>query len=292
MQTQMFVGVIMMAALLLMVASEWIQLPMVEPGGKIKVKQRPYDIEEDFQTSSHDRKGEVQTISRRTSNDQFEDKAVTLGITRTEATTSESLLETEASDVSFHVHLTASNMKLPDAPHKTGVSSTSLHGDDTVVNSSSENDPKISQKESKASSSAFDMLRSVHQKLVQVMPNTLREKMDFLQQLKNRMLHYMERRIRGLWTTDNQRQSRTEKGMMAFPSMEGALMSISFLIFAVFLIKLVQQLIQSLQGNNMAGMMAATTRRTRSVPDLLVTARVLQLISEFPFQSDEDKGWT
>jgi hypothetical protein len=39
--------------------------------------------------------------------------------------------------------------------------------------------------------------------------------------------------------TDHERQARTEKGM-GFPSMEGALMSISFLIFAVFLIKLVQ----------------------------------------------------
>jgi hypothetical protein len=45
--------------------------------------------------------------------------------------------------------------------------------------------------------------------------------------------------IKGLWTTDYERQARTEKGV-EFPSMEGALMSISFLIFAVFLIKLVQ----------------------------------------------------
>jgi hypothetical protein len=45
--------------------------------------------------------------------------------------------------------------------------------------------------------------------------------------------------IKGLWTTDNERQARTEKGV-EFPSMEGALMSISFLIFAVFIIKLVQ----------------------------------------------------
>jgi len=52
-------------------------------------------------------------------------------------------------------------------------------------------------------------------------------------------LSLVEGCIKGLWTTDYERQARTEKGV-EFPSMEGALMSISFLIFAVFLIKLVQ----------------------------------------------------
>jgi hypothetical protein len=52
-------------------------------------------------------------------------------------------------------------------------------------------------------------------------------------------LSVVEGCIKGLWTSDYERQARTEKGV-EFPSMEGALMSISFLIFAVFLIKLVQ----------------------------------------------------
>lgn len=42
---------------------------------------------------------------------------------------------------------------------------------------------------------------------------------------------------------------------------------------------LIQQLIQSLQGYNMAIM---SGRHSRSLPDLLTTARVLQLIDEFP----------
>jgi hypothetical protein len=53
------------------------------------------------------------------------------------------------------------------------------------------------------------------------------------------IMFLVEGHIKDLWTTDHKRQARTEKGV-AFPSMEGALMSISFLIFAVFLIKLVQ----------------------------------------------------
>jgi hypothetical protein len=52
-------------------------------------------------------------------------------------------------------------------------------------------------------------------------------------------LSVVEGCIKGLWTTEYESQARTEK-VVEFPSREGALMSISFLIFAVFLIKLVQ----------------------------------------------------
>lgn len=49
--------------LLLVVASDWVQLPTVEPGGKIKFKQRPHDNEADFQSQSPEpnrRKDETQ----------------------------------------------------------------------------------------------------------------------------------------------------------------------------------------------------------------------------------------
>ena len=45
---------------------------------------------------------------------------------------------------------------------------------------------------------------------------------------------------------------------------------------------LMQQLIQGLQANNMAKM---STRHSRSLPDLLTTARVLHLIDNFPVRS-------
>jgi hypothetical protein len=49
---QVWVGVIVAAMFLLAVASDWVQLPMVEPGGKLKYKPRPQGNEEDYQIQS------------------------------------------------------------------------------------------------------------------------------------------------------------------------------------------------------------------------------------------------
>ncbi|XP_067008955.2 uncharacterized protein [Anabrus simplex] len=139
------------------------------------------------------------------------------------------------------------------------------------------------------------MLKTVHNTLLQKTPHTVKGKMKYLQQLKERLYNYIEIYIKRIWTPEN-RQSRTDKGM-GFPSMEGALMTICFLLFAVFLVKLVQQLIQCLQNGTgttattttmlMTGIPATTTgRRRRSLSEILATARILQLMDEFQIHHD------
>ncbi|XP_023714673.2 uncharacterized protein LOC111868349 [Cryptotermes secundus] len=405
---------------LLAVASDWVQLPMVEPGGKLKFKPRPQGNEEDYQSQSPEAKWRTEETqmkaetmhsitkfaSERTSDtviDQFsvntenEDSGTQIHNTELNLNhddlviqqsipdshyskhdshdstennnrsqmseeTFESILEREASDINtphFKVYLETSNLNssnfqtsnlnTPNFQPGLDLEVTTMHVDAKLPNPGIHDYPPDKDSTSKLSDSFYetnstpyptikqnnenpeglmtitksnissiddesgtswiyrtgnsnneteentmqdaslplDMLKTVHEMLIQETPHTIRGKMHFLQQLKDKMLHCMEGRIKGLWMTDDERQARTEKGM-GFPSMEGALMSISFLIFAVFLIKLVQQLIQSLQGNNMAMM---SGRHSRSLPDILTTARVLKLIDEFQFQY-KDNGWS
>ncbi|XP_055585662.1 uncharacterized protein LOC129738472 [Uranotaenia lowii] len=96
---------------------------------------------------------------------------------------------------------------------------------------------------------------------------TIGEKIKVLQKLKDQILLSIEKRMRALWgnrplrgrngTTNSgpnrrQRRSFIEAGGegMEFPSAEGALMTISFLTFAVFLIKLVLQVINTIKAKH------------------------------------------
>ncbi|XP_037294144.1 uncharacterized protein LOC115449581 [Manduca sexta] len=103
---------------------------------------------------------------------------------------------------------------------------------------------------------------------------SLRSKMRYLHELKNTMLDNIENRIDMLWPDDDtdpengaKRRARSAndsaRGHVEFPSSESALMTISFLTFAVFLIKLVLQVIQTYKNKTMmvAPLVVATAGR-------------------------------
>ncbi|PSN53955.1 hypothetical protein C0J52_12517 [Blattella germanica] len=171
----------------------------------------------------------------------------------------ESILETEVNTVlmpDFHLHL-STNFNSPERDSQTqsmkqsnmGLSETNSFNDGVDISTAypethfslkdSWSTNNTSAEDNNSQEVPFDMLKSVHQTLLQETPRTVQGKMEYLQQLSNNMLSYMEKHIKRLWIFDVDRQSRTEKGM-GFPSSEGALMTLSFLIFAVFLIKLVK----------------------------------------------------
>ncbi|KAJ9578783.1 hypothetical protein L9F63_004991 [Diploptera punctata] len=296
---------------LMKAACDWIQLPIVEPDtGKTKLKYQPHKQEYDFQLQSPEEEKTVTVNptskfnSNISTNQSVINKSFKHNITSipsrnyetnlkndhhvtsskvtfvtsnsrvsapydamqnqygTEEITTEwpyeSLIETEATNVHMphmQVHLkTNLNSLIDEQGNVTKIIPQSQADTNTVLPDDIKGE-HFSTQETSSTELPLDMLKAVHQTLIQKTPQTIQGKMQFLEQLQNKMLSYMEKR---------------------------ALMSISFLIFAVFLIKLVQQLIQSLQGNNMAAMMMRR-RQSRSVPDLLTTARVLQLIDEFPF---------
>ncbi|KAJ8714292.1 hypothetical protein PYW08_007912 [Mythimna loreyi] len=96
-------------------------------------------------------------------------------------------------------------------------------------------------------------------------------KMQYLHELKEFILAHIEERIDATWPDDDsagaRRRSRSAhaspRGHVQFPSSESALMTISFLTFAVFLIKLVLQVIQTYKNKAMvvAPLMVASGRK-------------------------------
>lgn len=76
----------------------------------------------------------------------------------------------------------------------------------------------------------------------------INDKIKMLRDFRDNLLLSINQRIKNLWKTKTKKQPRVKRtlgwmeptgGAMDFPSAEGALLSISFLTFAVFLIKLV-----------------------------------------------------
>lgn len=96
-------------------------------------------------------------------------------------------------------------------------------------------------------------------------------KMQYLHELKDSILANIEQRIDSTWPDDDSANSRrrsrsaqaSPRGHVQFPSSESALMTISFLTFAVFLIKLVLQVIQTYKQKAMmvAPLMVASGRQ-------------------------------
>ncbi|XP_047002213.1 uncharacterized protein LOC124619700 [Schistocerca americana] len=130
-----------------------------------------------------------------------------------------------------------------------------------------------------------EVFQSVQRSLLLGVSQQAKKKIVFLQGLQNTMLSHIENMLGQQWSV--KRQARFEKGM-AFPSMEGTLMSISFLIFAVFLVKLVQQLIQSLQGGSVPSTptMLVAGRRRRSLTSSLEVMQVLHFINNHEWSAD------
>ncbi|KAF2899001.1 hypothetical protein ILUMI_07175 [Ignelater luminosus] len=120
--------------------------------------------------------------------------------------------------------------------------------------------------------------------------NNKKSKVGVLQSLRDHLLSEIQNRISSLWKpTPKSREAREYKdddSHVDFPSNEGALMTIGFLTFAVFLIKLVLQLIQSV-GNNDNGTTTTTIigRKRRSIDLNEKAAEILNYIDQYRFKN-------
>ncbi|XP_039281438.1 uncharacterized protein LOC120350761 isoform X2 [Nilaparvata lugens] len=94
-----------------------------------------------------------------------------------------------------------------------------------------------------------DIIMGVHNTLSRQPSQTIRGKLKYLEEIKNNLLKNIWERSRILWRGNSIDRSDA-RSMSYFPSGggEGPLITIALLTFAVFLIKIVQQFIQGLQG--------------------------------------------
>ncbi|KAF5308217.1 hypothetical protein FQR65_LT06397 [Abscondita terminalis] len=108
-----------------------------------------------------------------------------------------------------------------------------------------------------------------------------KSKLSVLSGLRDHLLYEIQNRMAHLWKpkSDN-RASREykEDSHMDFPSNESALITIGFLTFAVFLIKLVMQLINALSGTTTTTMIVGRKRRDTLNEDAL---RILSQIQQY-----------
>uniref|UniRef100_A0A182IMI4 Uncharacterized protein n=1 Tax=Anopheles atroparvus TaxID=41427 RepID=A0A182IMI4_ANOAO len=104
-----------------------------------------------------------------------------------------------------------------------------------------------------------DFLRRMQANFVLRTAHTIGDKIRTLAGLRDQLLSSIERRIAALWVAPGRQRRRVKRGWlephagadaMDFPSAEGALLTISFLTFAVFLIKLVLQVINTIKAKH------------------------------------------
>nr|XP_023015942.1 uncharacterized protein LOC111505377 [Leptinotarsa decemlineata] len=137
-------------------------------------------------------------------------------------------------------------------------------------------------------------LKMVQNKLMKYKITSHESKISVLTHLRDNLLMNIHHRISKLSKPTTSREARgykNEEHHMEFPSNEGALMTIGFLTFAVFLIKLVMKLVYALKYKFQ--MYASTTTTTTAATVLLLNrkkrdedienaSRILQYIEEFP----------
>uniref|UniRef100_A0A182M159 Uncharacterized protein n=1 Tax=Anopheles culicifacies TaxID=139723 RepID=A0A182M159_9DIPT len=106
----------------------------------------------------------------------------------------------------------------------------------------------------------LEFLRRMQASFVQRTAHTIGDKIRTLAGMRDQLLSSIERRIASLWmgrkpltgrrVKRGWMESHGETDAMDFPSAEGALLTISFLTFAVFLIKLVLQVINTIKAKH------------------------------------------
>ncbi|CAH1392833.1 unnamed protein product [Nezara viridula] len=97
------------------------------------------------------------------------------------------------------------------------------------------------------------ILMEVHKTLAAEGRTSINGKENFLKKLQSQLLSKIWGASSNIWSRTGV-EARGHGHVLAFPSLEGALMTIAFLTFAVFLIKIVKQCLQGLQtGNNVVG---------------------------------------
>ncbi|XP_066901799.1 uncharacterized protein [Halyomorpha halys] len=97
------------------------------------------------------------------------------------------------------------------------------------------------------------ILMEVHKTLAAEGRASINGKENFLKKLQSQLLSKIWGASSNIWSRTGV-EGRGHGHVLAFPSLEGALMTIAFLTFAVFLIKIVKQCLQGIQaGNNVVG---------------------------------------
>ncbi|EZA47623.1 hypothetical protein DMN91_012221 [Ooceraea biroi] len=134
----------------------------------------------------------------------------------------------------------------------------------------------------------IDILKSVHRTL-QSQPVSFEGKLHFLKMFEKTLMTEIESRLARTMTPDRKTRGADYYGhddhdhSVGFPSIEGALMAISFLTFAVYLVRLVMLLFRNM-NNPMPTTTAATVflgKRKRSADLNDDAARILSNINNF-----------
>nr|CAI5834170.1 unnamed protein product [Callosobruchus analis] len=126
--------------------------------------------------------------------------------------------------------------------------------------------------------SFMDFLKGAQKTLLQYKMNTYRSKMSVLKHLRDVLTLNINEKIANFKLSDGNSQARTykeEEHQMDYSSNEGALMTIGFLTFSVFLIKLVIKLVHLLKYKHQYyGMNTVTTTTPATVVFLKRNARI------------------
>ncbi|KAK4885134.1 hypothetical protein RN001_001405 [Aquatica leii] len=139
----------------------------------------------------------------------------------------------------------------------------------------------IDNKDSYSYTSFIPFLSKIQGVLMKNAHKNKKSKLNVLSGLRDHLLYEIESRISYLWKpTSHARESRDYKddSHMNFPSNESALITIGFLTFAVFLIKLVMQLMNAISAHSTTTMVVGRKRREPLNDDVL---RILNHIEQY-----------
>ncbi|KAF6216605.1 hypothetical protein GE061_000949 [Apolygus lucorum] len=127
------------------------------------------------------------------------------------------------------------------------------------------------------------LMLKVHHTLISQAGQPIKHKIHYLQTLQNNIMNQIWKRSQRLWVMEGPEARSND--MVGFPSLEGALLTISFLTFAVFLIRIVRQFIQGVQGTN-STVIDLTGTGVRHKRDLLSsqTVEILKMMEEYHLQ--------
>ncbi|XP_044264983.1 LOW QUALITY PROTEIN: uncharacterized protein LOC123011555 [Tribolium madens] len=152
---------------------------------------------------------------------------------------------------------------------------------------------KTKSRTEEINSGFMPLLNTIQETLTHSAKKSLKSKISLLTNLRDNLLVNIDERMGSLWRTsdDDLVEARGhDDHEMDFPSNEGALMTIGFLTFAVFLIKLVLKLIQALKNKTSnVTMMNGTTatafigRKRRQLEDEYDNLKILQFIEDYKF---------
>ncbi|XP_063972249.1 uncharacterized protein LOC135160033 [Diachasmimorpha longicaudata] len=128
------------------------------------------------------------------------------------------------------------------------------------------------------------LFKQVHRMLLQNKQTSIPGKIDFLRKFKHTLLNEIESRLTALVSptapTRVKRGSGWDDDQLGFPSVEGALLAIAFLTFAVYLVQLVMMLFRTM-ANTATTNTVLVNRNKRSATISEETLRILQYLEEF-----------